>query len=487
MRTSLLRRSDPVLLHFQSMRFILRVSSAFLFVTALVTAPLVHAQDPSPINLARLTQLYRQYSAEAEKLSPNAESLKRIVANITTERVEIRSLIEKELLALTNPDETVAADSPRRSLTRQRSSLNQLQDRLREHEVDLQFLIKEEELYALGQHTESGAKIAGIILATESEPELLAKKAEIEERLDVLARLITTQSERVQQLNNAERDRQIGVALSFLSFLGAIFGVLWVERLIRIHLFLHIPNRAVRYTITKLFMTAIYAGLIFWIIQGVIAEYPNILTAVAFIGAALIVVLQDIIRGFVGWLTQVQLLTLGNRVTIGTPDGPVTGDVVDVGMLYVSLLVVRTPELTSIAQVGKVIRVPNSYLLSQPIINYNSTSDFIRVEMPVRLRDVTQTAKAKQMFETILKEKTDKYFEAAHRQIDQRTRKFFFPPEFHLSTVFLELKNDGVHFILCFMTPLRKRRVLITEITEAILEYCGKAGIRIEFSKGEEE
>ena len=234
-------------------------------------------------------------------------------------------------------------------------------------------------------------------------------------------------------------------------------------------------------------MSAIYAGLIFWIIQGVIAEYPNILTAVAFIGAALIVVLQDIIRGFVGWLTQVQLLTLGNRVTIGTPDGPVTGDVVDVGMLYVSLLVVRTPELTSIAQVGKVIRVPNSYLLSQPIINYNSTSDFIRVEMPVRLRDVTQTAKAKQMFETILKEKTDKYFEAAHRQIDQRTRKFFFPPEFHLSTVFLELKNDGVHFILCFMTPLRKRRVLITEITEAILEYCGKAGIRIEFSKGEEE
>lgn len=469
------------------MRSISRISLAFLLVTAIIAAPsILHAQQTSSINLSRLAEYYEQFVRESQRLRPNGENLEQIKKRIADERLVIRSMIERELLSLTQTDEDDFAD-PRYSLNRQRVILELLRDREREHSMNLEFLAKEEKLYKQGMHTATGAQMVDIILTTQSYPELLAKEAMLEERLDVLATLIATQRERVQQLDNTQRDRQIAIALSFLFFLVVVLSILWIERMVRTHVLVHIPNRTFRYASTKIFMTAVYGGLLFWIMQEMLLDYPNILTAVAFVGAAVIVALQDIIKGFVGWLTQVQLLTLGNRVTIGTPNGPVTGDVVDVGILSTSLLVVRTPELENISQVGKMIRVPNSYLLTHSVVNYNSTSDFIRVEIPVLLKDPNQGPRAKQVFETILKEKTDKYFEAAHRQIEKRTRRFFFPPEFHLSTVFMELRKSGVLCVLCFMVPMRKRRLLVTEITESVITYCQQLGIEMKFVKDKEE
>ncbi|HLC75745.1 MAG TPA: hypothetical protein VJB82_01325 [Candidatus Peribacterales bacterium] len=273
--------------------------------------------------------------------------------------------------------------------------------------------------------------------------------------------------------------------MAFLFYFGIIAFVIIVERLIRLHVFIHIPYRALRYALTKVFMAIVYLALLFWLAQEIPSQYPNILASLAFVSAALIVCLQDVIKGFVGWLTQSQYLGLGQRVTIGTSNEPMTGDVVDVGILYTSLLIARTPELKNVSQVGKIVRIPNSALLAYPLINYNSTSDFLRVEIPINVRDARQYDTAKSIFERVVEEFTNLYFEAARKQIERRARRFFYPPEFNASAVFSEIQTDGVHFTLCFLVPIRRKRVIITEITQAIVERCKEAKIEIVFGEGE--
>ncbi len=458
-----------------------------LFCFFFAALPVASAQESSRIDLYRLTLYYQEYIREGQRPRTDPTVLERLSDRITNERLAIRSLIEKDFLSLIEAQESEDPLSPRKALDRERIALALLQDRLKERQVDLSLLEEEEELYEKKIHTATGAQAAGIVLRTKTHAELLANKALLEEQVDVLARLIQTQEERVKQLKAAERNREIDIALSFLFYLGIILAVTWAERLIRRLVLMHIPHRTLRYAVTKIFMTAVYGGLIFWLVQDILSDYPTILTAVAFVSAAAIVTLQDVIKGFVGWLMQSQSLALGNRVTLGTPAGQITGDVVDVGILYTSLLIVRTPDLKNVAQVGKIVRVPNSHLLTSPLVNYNSTSDFIRVELPLMLKDPSLGSKAKQIFETILREETDKFFESAHRQIERRTRRFFFPPEFHLSTVFMELAKDGVSFILCFMVPMRKRRLVVTQVTEAVLRKCKEEGIEIVFSKKKEE
>src|SRR3989344_5472987 len=282
-----------------------------------------------------------------------------------------------------------------------------------------------------------------------------------------------------------EKVPSIEFGMVFFFYLTIVATVVVVERTVRLHLFIHIPYRPVRYAFTKIFMAIVYLALFFWLMQEIVFRYPNVLAALAFVGAALIVCMQDVIKGFFGWLMQMQSLSLGNRVTMGSEEGPITGDVVDVGILYPSLLVVRTPDLKNISQVGKIIRVPNSSLITHPVINYNSTSDFLRVELPVVLADETQYDAAKEIFGRVLQEKTDIYHTAAKKQIDRRTRRFFFPQEFHDSMVLAEISREGVRFTLTFVVPMRRRRMIVTDVTEAILAQCKAQGIRIVFAEGE--
>jgi len=277
----------------------------------------------------------------------------------------------------------------------------------------------------------------------------------------------------------AERVPGMEFVIVFFFYLAIITAVIIVERFIRLHVFVHIPYRAVRYAVTKICMAIVYLALLFWFAQEILSQYPGILAALALVGAALIVCLQDVIKGFVGWLTQSQFLGLGQRVTIGMDSNPITGDVVDVGILYTSLLIARTPELKNVSQVGKIVRIPNAYLLAHPLINYNSTSDFLRVEIPVTIRDQKHYETARLIFEHIVEEFTKLYFDAARKQTERRARRFFYPPEFNASTVFSEIKSDGVSFTLCFLVPIRRKRLIVTEITQAIVTRCAEAGMEI--------
>jgi small-conductance mechanosensitive channel len=416
----------------------------------------------------RYDQLLRTQGPQA------VESVQR---GMTTERGVIRSEIERDLSAFIKMEEGSEAVDLVRVMDKQRSIVTSLNELIDGTKVDLSQLEREEEYYQQMEKTGTGAQPE--IMSSKSYPELLARKAVLEERLNALQAFLGTQQDRLQKLQTEQQVRNVGLLISILTYIGIFLLVFWVERIVRNALLAHIQHRRLRYSLTKGFTFIVYVSLVFWFVQKLLSEYPGVLTVISVIGAALVFVMQDYIKGAVGWLGLRNIVTLGQRVTIGST----TGDIIDIGFLHTTLLVSRTSTMDEVGQVGKLVRIPNERILSQYVVNYHSTSDFENVEFPVSIARSDQWEQAHQIIEEVLRKETDAYAQKAQRQTDVRMRGFYYS---HLSPswrVYMELtEKREVQFVLCFPAPIGQRRAIATLIMKEILRRFAEERIDMTLS-----
>jgi len=401
-----------------------------------------------------------------------------IQQNIDTERSAIRSEFEKAFAKTienleqnrTDPADLVQA------LDRQRTIVDAIKQRIDEAKADLALLENEESYYKDIQKSGTGSLPSDQILLTQSYPELLAKKAIMEERLGVLHAFQKTQNDRLNTLKQEEQVRDIGVLFNILTYLAIFFVVFWIERLVRNLLLNHIRHRRIRYTATKVFTFVVYVTLSFWFIQRIFSEHPGLSTIIALVGAAMIIVLQDMIKGAVSWFGLKNSVSIGQRVSMGN----MVGDVIDVGIFYTTLIISRSGHDDPMGQVGNIVRVPNQKILTDPFVNFHSTSDFENVEMPIRLRRLSQTEKAKGILEDILDKETGDFAIQAQRQMDRRMRGYYFSQISPAPRVYMEVTQEGeVEFRLCFPAPIGRRRAVVTQITQEMIKRLAEEGIEL--------
>ncbi|HAI98278.1 TPA: hypothetical protein DCL30_01890 [Candidatus Peribacteria bacterium] len=431
------------------------------------------AQGETKVDYTRLIARYQQLLATKEPKDA-------IEKQITSERERIHAQIEDELSAFVKANTAVSSDTTdlSRVIEQQRTVVSSLSERVDSSNVDLDLLDKEEVFYKEGMPTGTGATQP--FMTTSSYPELLAKKAVLEERIDATKTMLTAQETRLNKLKSEQQWKSISVLINILFYIFVFITVIWLEGIIRKAMLLHIHHRGIRYTATKVFTLVVYLSLIFWITQKIYSDLPGIIAVVAVVGAAFVFVLQDALRGLIGWFAQKGSLALGQRVTIGS----VTGDVLDIGMFHTTLLISRSPEMTDFSQVGKIVRIPNVLLSSAPFVNYHATSDFENVEVPVRIAMTAQWEKAYAILEDILRAETEEYSQEAQRQMDQRMRGFYFSQVSPSWRVYMELVNDGeMLFTLCFPAPIGKRRSVATKVTQQVLKRFEEEGIALENAK----
>lgn len=401
-----------------------------------------------------------------------------IQQNIDAERTAIRAEFEKEFgktIDDLDQNKTEPADLVQ-ALDRQRAIVEAINQRIDETKADLTLLEKEEKYYQDMLRTGTGTLPSDQILLTKSYPELLAKKAILEERLSVLQAFQNTQNDRLGTLKQEQQVRDIGVLFSVLTYVAIFLAVFWIERLVRNLLLNHIRHRRLRYTATKVFSFVVYVTLAFWFIQRIFSEHPGLTTIVALVGAALIIVLQDLIKGMVGWFSLRNSISIGQRMAIGD----MMGDVVDVGILYTTLIVSRSGNDDPMGFVGNIMRVPNQKILTDPYVNFHSTSDFENVEVPVRLRKLSQTEKAKKILEDILEKETGEFAVQAQRQMDRRMRGYYFSQISPAPRVYMEITQEGdIEFRLCFPSPIGRRRAVVTQITQEMIKRLSEEGIEL--------
>ncbi len=453
-------------------RFLL--SSVGVVVFGLLATP-SFAQTASSISTDRLQRYYSDLlSAQSDASKSYNQQL------VDNERVRLRELIKQEINGIVSPTTSTTGTPVTTTqevtsstvIERQREIVDELSGRLNESTVDLNLLTEEEKLYASGQ---TGTGATGPQL-TQSYPELLARKAFLEDQVDLLTTSLSTQQTRLSKLVAEQRAQTIGILVTVLWYVAIVFLVFWGEHFIRTQVILRLRPRRFRYALSKVFTLLVYVALIVWLIQRIFVEHPGLTTVLAVIGAALVFMMQDVIKSFLGWLTYKDVLTLGDRIHAGG----YTGDVLDINIFFTKVLVSHSPTLADSSQAGKIVRIPNYMLLSGATVNYHATSDYEHVELPVRLADSTQGEKARVILQEILEQEVAQFTEQAKLQMERRMRGFYYSQVSPSHRVYMELSAEGkLTCLLNFPVPIGLRRSLTTRIIELVLKRFKEEGIEI--------
>jgi small-conductance mechanosensitive channel len=140
-------------------------------------------------------------------------------------------------------------------------------------------------------------------------------------------------------------------------------------------------------------------------ILSIIVENLGVfITSLGLFGFGITFALQKPILNFVGWITIMfnHTYNIGDRVSIGN----VRGDVLNVELMYTQLdgLLDNTDELS-----GKVVTIPNELVLTQPVINFTKTGNFIWNELEVNITYESNWGRGVSILRDIVQEVTDKY------------------------------------------------------------------------------
>ncbi|MFA7682331.1 MAG: mechanosensitive ion channel domain-containing protein [Candidatus Peribacteraceae bacterium] len=433
-----------------------------IFLCALFLPAAVAAQDATA-HETTLQYLYQQYLKDT--------SDEYILKRIENEKDAIRGIAEEELQKLVTPpteESELAPSEIPKALDRQKSVVTSLQERLSERRVDLDLLTAEEKRFYLNQQAQTGNAESETYRLTKTHPELLAKKTILEVRISVLEALLKQQQDRLSKLITEQRKIQFEFVILIGKYLLILFIIWLIERTIRTNILTHIRNTDKRYTVTKIFTAVVYIGAILWLLGTLFANQPSILASFAIIGAGLAIALQDVVKDVLGWLMilQSRLFLPGDRITIGG----ITGEVVDIGMLRTRLLEVGIPPLSVLEHTGKILTIPNAQVITLPLTNHSTTSDYVNAEMRITVTFESDWRVAKELLQTVIQEETAAFSEQEKIQQLRRTRMMYMQRQIVGPRIYTQIAADGVEFILRFSVPLGEKWLVLTKISEKILE-----------------
>lgn len=441
----------------------------FSIALALSCVPMVSAQTTLPtastIDDTRLTKLYEAYLAK-NKNDTYTEN------RIVDERRRINGLIDDEIQAFlnSNEDQLLAGTPIAQSTSKQRSVVSALESSLRGRSVDRDLLLEEEDKYYVSPQIEA---TVDDIRTTHSYAELLAKKAVLEERISVLNAILPAQKDKLLKLQSEQRLEQFSFLISVSIYMSMLLIIILIERFIQRVFVARIEKRERRYFFKKIITGVIYGGTSLLVLNKILVEHPSILSSLAIIGAGLAVALQDVVKDVVGWMMIVQKrhFTVGDRISIGT----YTGDVIDIGILRTALLEVGTTVHADVLErSGKTLFVPNSQVLTQQVLNYNTTSDYTKSEMQITITYESNWQKAEKIIHEILLKETKEFTAAARKQQSKRTYLYYIPVEPSDGIVYTDIASSGVTFTLRFNVPIGFRRDVATKVSKDILKKFGK-------------
>lgn len=436
---------------------------AGIFLSLALLPAMASAQQSLSYDERQLTTLYEAY---LKKNSSDAYLQKRI----TDERLRIRKQADEEVKAIVSPagtdDQLVDTAALPKAVDRQRTLVNSMEEQLRGLKVDIDLLMEEERTYYSPQ---SGTGSTDSLRLTTSHGQLMAKKAILQERVNALEAGLALQNDRLSKLNRTQWYEQFSYFFGFLTYGVVILGAIIADRLIRKRLVYRIQEKNRRYLIAKIVTASIYTIATMWMLSKLLSDHPGVLASLAIIGAGIAVALQDILKDFVGWIIILQrrLYTLGDRVSVGIH----TGDIIDIGPLRTTMLEVSSDgRMNAHERTGKTLNLPNSMVLRESVLNYNTTSDFMGVEMQVTVTYDSDWKKAEEFLLEVLKKEAGGFVEQARKQQRRRTALFYTVWEVSEPEVHTDIGASGIVFTLKFTVPIGQRRTVVTSMSKAVLE-----------------
>ncbi len=222
-----------------------------------------------------------------------------------------------------------------------------------------------------------------------------------------------------------------------------------------------------RYILSK---TAHYAaGVVALLIIAKIwlADQVHIATYLGILSAGLAVALQDPISDLAGWLFILvrQPFQVGDRIQIG----PISGDVVDVGLFTFSMLEIGG-WVDGEQSTGRLVHLPNGRVFKEALANYTAGFEYIWHEMPVMITFESDWRRARVLLQAIADEHSEQVSDKVQRQLQRMTTRYMVTYTHLTPIVWVSVADSGVVLTIRTLCRPRQRRGTSHAIWEAILD-----------------
>ena len=242
---------------------------------------------------------------------------------------------------------------------------------------------------------------------------------------------------------------------------------LWVVRMVIVRIVMRRTSEIrSRYIFQK---TATYVAIIvgiFVVARIWFREMRDITTFLGLLSAGIAIALKDIVVNIAAWvfLIWVRPLSVGDRIQVGEH----RGDVIDISLFHFTLMEIGN-WVDSEQSTGRVIKVPNGRIFSEPLANYSQGFQYIWNEVPVLVTFESNWKKAKVILLDIVRRRTEDLSGKAEKQVREASMRFMISYSKLTPTVYTSVKDSGVMLTIRYLTEPRRRRGTEETIWEDIL------------------
>jgi small-conductance mechanosensitive channel len=218
-------------------------------------------------------------------------------------------------------------------------------------------------------------------------------------------------------------------------------------------------RRTVLYTYTFLLLVLIIP---IWT-KGI----TSLATLLGLASAGIAIAMHDTIANIAGWffIMSRKPFKVGDRIEIGD----IGGDVIDIRIFQFSIVEIGN-WIDADQSTGRIVHVPNSKVLREPLANYHIGFEYIWNEIPVLITFESDWKKAKKLLEDIALTNVEHLSKGAQEQIHRAAEKYFIFYGKLTPIVYTTVKDSGVLLTIRYLVNPRQRRSTEQQIWEATLD-----------------
>ncbi|MGO9621600.1 MAG: mechanosensitive ion channel domain-containing protein [Desulfobaccales bacterium] len=264
-----------------------------------------------------------------------------------------------------------------------------------------------------------------------------------------------------------------------------ILGVLVVARLavylLNRYLARDIQDPQTRYLVHKFLSLAGYATVILFLAILFRNVLSGLVVGLGVAGAGAAFVFQEVLVNCAGWLaiSFSRLYAPGDRIQVGT----IRGDVIDISALRTTLMECGVWVEADLFT-GRIVRIPNSSIFKEPVINYSADFPFLWDEITVPVKHGDDYQLARRILEDVINEIVGDYVGHAKKAWKDAVKKYFIDASLIDSAVTMVFTDNWIEFKVRYIVDYKKRRSIKDRIFSRILEEFAKTQGRVTIASG---
>lgn len=258
---------------------------------------------------------------------------------------------------------------------------------------------------------------------------------------------------------------------SFLATLIVILLAYIINSLVGNFILRRVTTARDRYTLRKT-ISVLVTVLVFASFFAIwIERTSTLIIAYGILSAGIAIALQDLLRSIAGGILILisSPFKAGDRIQVGDN----IGDVLDIGNFSTKLMEIRE-WVNSDQYTGRIIQLPNSFVLNQPIKNYTRDFSFIWDEIRIMLIYGSNWKKAREIALKIANPVIKQFESRAKEELLRMGEKYFISTYDVQTNIYTSIGENWIELRLRYVVDPRKRRAINNLLTSKILEEFEK-------------